>query len=64
MNIFVERTGKQHVLEFAGTVSELLEQLQVNPETVLVSRDGQLLVVSDEVSPRDTIQILSVISGG
>jgi len=64
MNIFVERTGKQHALEFTGTVSELLEQLKVNPETVLVSRDGQLLVVSDKVSPQDTLQILSVVSGG
>lgn len=53
-------------VEVAGnsTVSEVLRALDVIPETVLVIRDGELLMKTDAVSDDDTIELRPVISGG
>jgi sulfur carrier protein ThiS len=45
-------------------VVELLEKLGVNPETVLVVRDGELIGADEEVGEAKRIELLSVISGG
>jgi thiamine biosynthesis protein ThiS len=64
MKVFVERTQEQREIEFSGTVKELLEKLDINPETVIVSRDDELVTGSDTIQTGDNIKILSVISGG
>ncbi len=64
MNVFLERQNKRISLKFTGTVSELLNQIEVNPEAVLVVRDNELLTADRDVSDSDEIQLLSVISGG
>ena len=53
-------------VEVAGdaTVSEVLRELDVIPETVLVIRDGELLMKTDAVADDDTIELRPVISGG
>ncbi|MBT8202150.1 MAG: thiamine biosynthesis protein ThiS [Acidimicrobiia bacterium] len=53
-------------VEVAGqsTVSEVLRALDVIPETVLVIRDGELLMKTDAVDENDTIELRPVISGG
>lgn len=64
MKLFLEKTDREQEIEFAGTVQELLNHLHINPATVLVARNDELLTESDHVSGRDSIKILSVISGG
>lgn len=48
----------------ASTVAELLESLEINPTTVLVTRSGVLLTEDASLKKEDEIRILSVISGG
>ncbi|MBS3138139.1 MoaD/ThiS family protein [Candidatus Woesearchaeota archaeon] len=64
MHVFVERTNEKKTLLFKGTVEQLLSQLRINSETVLVSRNNELLTETDVLTPEDNIQILSVVSGG
>ena len=64
MHVFIERTKEKKNLTFKGTVAQLLAQLKVNPETVLVSRNNELLTDTDNVTSEDKIEILSVVSGG
>ena len=64
MKIFIERSNQEKEIRFDGTVGELLKHLNVNPETVLVSRNDELLTTADKVSPSDSIKLLSVVSGG
>ena len=64
MKLFIERSNQEKEIIFEGTVGELLKHIKVNPETVLVSRNDELLTESDVVSPVDTVNILSVVSGG
>lgn len=64
MKVFIERTKEEHELQFSGTVRQLLNELKINPEVVLVSRNNELLTDTDKVTGKDSIKILSVVSGG
>ncbi|MDY6773681.1 MAG: MoaD/ThiS family protein, partial [Candidatus Nanohaloarchaea archaeon] len=49
-------------VEKGATVEEALEEADINPETVLVERDGQIVPKGEEVSGSD-LRVLRVISG-
>ncbi len=53
-------------LEVAGDrkVQDVLTELAINPDTVLVIRDRELLTREDRVGDQDAIEIRPVISGG
>ena len=64
MKVFIEKQNKNMELKFSGTVKELLEKISVNPETILVVRDKELLTLYRDVDDKDEVRLLSVISGG
>ncbi|MBI2133240.1 MoaD/ThiS family protein [Candidatus Woesearchaeota archaeon] len=64
MRVFIEREKRRKNISYSGTVSGLLKKLSLNSETVLVVRNEFLLSSDELVSNRDSIRILSVISGG
>ncbi len=53
-------------VELAGgrSVQEVLAELGIDPDTVLVIRDGELLTRRDRVGEDDRLEIRPVISGG
>ncbi|MER3461069.1 MAG: thiamine biosynthesis protein ThiS [candidate division GAL15 bacterium] len=53
-------------LELVGvrTVQELLERLQLNPETVLVLRGSELLTREARLAEDDEVEVRPVVSGG
>ena len=53
-------------LEVAGPrrVRELLAELAIDPDTVLVIRDGTLITREERVEDGDRVEIRPVISGG
>ncbi|HLC90984.1 MAG TPA: MoaD/ThiS family protein [Candidatus Nanoarchaeia archaeon] len=59
-----EKLNTTEEISFSGTVQELLHKLAINPETVLVVRNNEVLVEDETISKDDVIEILSVISGG
>ncbi len=46
------------------TARQLLEHLNLNPESYLVTRDGELISDDTVIRPGDTIRLVAVISGG
>jgi len=64
MKIFIEKTKENKTLEFSGSAKELLVKLELNPEAVLIARNGALVTLDETLSNTDEIKILSVISGG
>ena len=46
------------------TVKEIIEDLGLDPESVLAVRDGKLINEETVVEEDDTIKLLAVISGG
>ena len=64
MNIFIERENKKLTKKFKGTAQDLLKDLKINPETVLIVKNNEVVTEDESLNDKDTIKILSVISGG
>ncbi len=47
-----------------STLRHALEKIGVNPDTVLPTRDGELLTDDELVRDGDRIRLIAVISGG
>ena len=66
VNIFIDRNNLNKTLELDknSIVSDLLKSLNINPVTVIVSRNNELILEDERLNNNDEIRILSVISGG
>ena len=65
VTIFNEREQTTEEINFSGTkIKQLLEFLKVNPETVLVVRNEEVLLEDEIIKNKDKIELLSVVSGG
>jgi len=64
MKVLLRNPDREIVLPGRRRVRELLQELQMIPETVLVIRGRELLTSDREVGEEDVIEIRPVISGG
>ncbi len=66
VNAFVDRENKNQTLELGNnsTIADLLKKLHINPVTVIVLRNNELILEEEKLNDNDKIKILSVISGG
>lgn len=66
VRIFIDRDNTNKTVELGSeaSVTDLLEKLNINPVTVIVARDGELILEDEKLNNNDEIKILSVISGG
>ncbi len=63
MKVFIERTNEHREVE-ASTVRELLTKLNVNPTTIIVTKNNELVTEDEKINDKDDIRLISVISGG
>ena len=63
MKVFIDKTNEYRELE-AITVKELLDKLKINPTTVIVTKNNELVTEEEKLKNKDEVKILSVISGG
>ena len=66
VNIFIDRENKNTKLELNNNsiVADLLNKLNINPVSVIISRNNELILEDEKLNNNDEIKILSVISGG
>ena len=66
VNVFIDRENKNAKLGLDNNsqVIDLLNKLKINPVTVIVSRNNELILEDEKLNNNDEIRILSVISGG
>ena len=64
MKIYIEKEDSIIEKNFSGAATELLEELKINPTTVVVIRNNELINEKVLLNNKDDIKILSVISGG
>ena len=66
MKIFIEKTNITEEIELEKPVIllEILKELEINPETVIISRNNKLITQQTDLNNEDEIQILPIISGG
>ena len=66
VSVFIDKENKNTTvdLENNSMVANLLKILNINPVTVIVSRNNELILEDEKLNDNDEIKILSVISGG
>ena len=66
IGIFIDKENKNINVELNDNaiVLDLLKKLDINPVTVIVSRNSELILEDEKLNNNDKIKILSVISGG
>jgi len=61
--VFIEKTNETRKVE-AATMKEILQKLNINAEEVLTIKNNELVTLETKVTEKDSIKLLSVISGG
>jgi len=65
ITLFIEKENRIDAINFNGNVvADLLKEIRINPETVIVVREGEVLTEKEILQDKDKIELLSVISGG
>jgi len=66
VKVSVDRNNTNKTLELdnEASVMDLLKKININPVTVIVSRNNELILEDEKLNDKDEIKILSVISGG
>ena len=66
LKVFYDRENKDETVEFdkAITVKGLLKKMNINPVTVIVSKNSSIITEDEKLDDNDDIKIISVISGG
>ena len=66
ISVFIDSKNKNIKLELNSNsiVLDLLKKLDINPVTVIISRNNELILEDEKLNNNDEIKILSVISGG
>ena len=63
LKIYLERENKNKIVS-ANNVTEVLKRLNINPTTVIVSKNNELVTLDTKLTSKDKIKIIPVISGG
>ena len=63
INVFLEREDKEAVVD-VSSFNELFNKLNVDKNTVLITRNNELITEDEQLKENDEIKLLSVISGG
>jgi len=56
--------NKVHEVKHGMTVRKALQKLDIEPDSVLVTRNGELLTDDEIIKENDVIKLVPVISGG
>ena len=68
MNVFYEKENKTFEISLSmledKTGLNLLNFLNINPQTIIFVKNDEVVVLLEELSDTDEISLLSVVSGG
>ena len=66
ISVFFDRENREKTIELGknSSVKDLLANMKINPVTVIVSRDNNIITEDEKVNDKDKIRLFSVISGG
>ena len=68
MNVYIEKQDNNIDVKIDGKKNisgiELLKKLDINPATILLIRNNEVVLEDEIFEDKDDVKILSVISGG
>ncbi|MBR9692952.1 MoaD/ThiS family protein [Candidatus Woesearchaeota archaeon] len=64
VSVYLEREKETIEKEFSGKIKNLLSELNVNKETIVVVKNGEVVSEDERCEGKDELKLLSVVSGG
>tara|TARA_Y100000310_G_scaffold315021_1_gene365100 strand:- start:52 stop:258 length:207 start_codon:yes stop_codon:yes gene_type:complete len=66
IKVFYDKENKETEIELENNsnVKDLLSKMDINPETVIVSKNNNIILKEEKLQDKDDIKLISVISGG
>ena len=66
INVFYDREKKEKDIELDenSSIKDLLAKMNINPVTVIVSKEDNIILEDENLQDKDKIKLISVISGG
>ena len=66
LKVFYDRESREKTIELGNnaTIKDLLKKMEINPVTVIVSKNNDVVLEDEKLKDKDDIKIISVISGG
>ena len=64
MKVYIEYNDEEKEVVFKGTAKDLLKKLNINPITVVLVKNNKLVSEKTTFNNKDSLRILSVVSGG
>ena len=66
ITISSDRENQNKIIEIDenSSVKDLLIKININPVTVIVSRDDNIILEDEKLKDKDNLKLISVISGG
>ena len=66
MTVSVVYQGKKHVVAVGKSplVKDILQKMNINPDIVLVAKNGEIVLETEKIAETDKIEIIRTISGG
>jgi sulfur carrier protein len=56
--------NKEKEMDFKGRISDLLDSLSLNPETLVVLKNGKVVSEDEKAGNNDILEIISAVSSG
>ncbi|MBU2634532.1 MAG: MoaD/ThiS family protein [Nanoarchaeota archaeon] len=63
VKVFIEKENKTKEIK-ASNIKTILDNLKINPETILIVKNNELTTINSKIKSNDKIKLLSVVSGG
>ena len=64
MSVILILRGQEYEVKAGMTLRHSLEKIDVLPESVLATRQGQMITEDEVLNDGDVIKLIAVISGG
>ena len=66
INVFYDREKQEKTIDLDenSSIKDLLAKMNINPVTVIVSKEDNIILEDESLKDQDKIKLISVISGG
>ena len=66
MKVTIQFLKKEREIEMkeGSTIADALKKIEINPETVIVNRGGEIVTDSEKLKSGEKIEAIRIVSGG